>query len=244
MIDGRVLILAALPEEGRPLRQTVERWRDVFVATTGDGSRPAGYTSRDMVALLRPQLVVIAGYSAALTRHPRAGDVCLVHELRDEAGRVRRPDPSVLERVRRIGLDEAVLVSARSLPCSAAERARLCEGCSIDQDAPALVDLESFTCAGVAESAGVPWIAVRTVTGSAARGVPRWLDDVRDGNGSVSRGSLALTALLRPYRIPTLLRLAYRAGAGGRALARTVPPLLEAAFSAPTVTAAGNGRAH
>lgn len=226
------LVVTALPEEGRPLLRTLGRRSDVVVAVTGDGAARAGRAMRGLLAELHPEVLVIAGLAGALSPDVRPGEVRLVRELRDDAGAVRRPSPTLLERARRVGPPEDVLVSTPLLVRTPEERERIRRAAGIAPPDAGLVDLESGACAAEADAAGVPWLVVRAVSDGPDDRLPLWLEEARAEDGSLSRRTVVVGALLHPTRIPTLIGLARRARAGGRALARTVPAILAAVVAA------------
>lgn len=226
-----VLVLTALPEEARPLRRAFRR-ANVAVAITGDGASAARRATRRLLAEHRPRLLLLAGLAGALTDDAAPGDTRLVRELRDTEGGVRRPSAALLERARRAGLKEDVLVSAPGLARTREERDRTRRMAGITAPGTGLVDLEFAACAAVADDAGVPWLAVCAVSDGPDDHLPAWLEEARDDNGSVSRGAVAAGALFRPRRIPALVRLARRARLGSHALARSVPPIVAAVMPA------------
>lgn len=229
---GPVLVLTALPEEARPLRRAFRGRDDVVVAVTGDGAERAREATGRLLAHVRPRAVIVAGLAGALTRYARPGEVRLIREVRDGAGRVRRPEAALLERVRGVGLPEDVLVSIDTLARTAEERDRTRRIAGIDSPGTGLVDLETAACVDTAELCGVPWLAVRAVSDGPDDHLPRWLEDARDGRGSVSRVAVAAGALMRPKRIPALIALARRARSGARALAQYVPSIVAAGMTA------------
>jgi adenosylhomocysteine nucleosidase len=231
MTASTFLVLTALPEEARPLRRVL-RHPDVIIATTGDGAERAGRSTRQLLSALRPRLVLFAGLAGALTRGAAPGDSRLICELRDMKGRVLRPRAELLDWARHAGLAEDVLVSAPRLVRTREDRDRTRRMAGITASGTGLVDLESAACAGVAEDAGVPWLAVCGVSDGPDDHLPCWLEDARDEDGSLSRRAVATGALLRPARIPTLLSLARRARLGSQALARSVPGIMRAVMSA------------
>lgn len=227
-MTASTLVVTALPEEARPLRRTLGRTPDVVVAVTGDGAARAGRATRELLAALHPRLLVIAGLAGALSPDARPGDVRLVREVQDAAGAVRRPSATLLERARRVGPPDDVLVSMPQLACTPEERIRIRDAASIAAPDAGLVDLESAACAAEADAAGVPWLVVRAVSDGPDDLLPRWLEEARDEDGSLSRPAVVAGGLLHPTRIPALIVLALRARRAGRALARSVPAILTA----------------
>jgi hypothetical protein len=75
------------------------------------------------------------------------------------------------------------------------------------------VDMESYGAAEAAETAGVPWLAIRCVTDGPDDVLPSGLDRVA-ADGQPDGTAIALAATLRPWRLP---RLAATARAASRA---------------------------
>ncbi len=232
MTPGPVLVVTALPEEARPVRRALRANRDIVVATTGDGAGAAAASTRRLLSEHRPRLLVVAGLAGALTRTVAAGEVRVVRELRRVAGPVRRPEAEILDRARRAGFADAILVSATGLARTPLERDRMRRLVGIPVAATGLVDLETAACVDAAEGEGVPWLAVRAVSDGVDDYLPVWLEAPQGGDGAVSRSAVAFGALRHPGRIPALLGLARRARAGGRALARAIPKIVAAAAPA------------
>lgn len=232
MMARPVLVLTALPEEARPLRRALRRYADLVVATTGDGAEGARRATFELLAALRPRMLLLAGLAGALTRGAGPGDSRLIRELRDTTGHARHPSAPLLERARQAGLAEDVLVSTAQLARTPQERDRTRRLAGITAPDTGLVDLESVACAEAADEAGVPWLVVCAVSDGLDDRLPRWLEEARDEDGAMSRAAVATGALLRPVRIPALLGLARRAHVGGRALAQSVSAIVAAVTAA------------
>jgi hypothetical protein len=104
-----------------------------------------------------------------------------------------------------LGDDEVIdgeLVEARAPVVDAADKKSLYD----DTDASA-VDMESGAVAASAESAGVPFIAVRAIADPAELAIPRSALAALRPDGSISPGAAVAQLIARPMDIPTLIRL-------------------------------------
>jgi adenosylhomocysteine nucleosidase len=72
------------------------------------------------------------------------------------------------------------------------------------------MDMESAGAARVAESAGVPWLAVRAITDGVSDPFPLPFDRYVGVTGEPNRARIALAALAHPRSIPGVWRLGQR----------------------------------
>ena len=229
-----VLVLAAIPEEARPLRRALGGRTDILVAVTGDGAARAARATTALLVRYGPGLVVVAGFAGALTARSRRAEACLVREVRDGRGRSGpSADPAATARARRVGLPEAVLVDADRLVRTPDQRDRVRTAAGLAASDRGLVDLETHACARAIEAAGIPWIAVRAVTDTWDDRLPEWLETARTPDGGIRRGALVAGALLRPARFPALLRLGRRGRRAGRELSEAVRAVLDGIGTGP-----------
>ena len=78
------------------------------------------------------------------------------------------------------------------------------------------VNMEDYWVARLADAAKVPFLSVRAILDTAAQGLPSYLL----GFSTLGRGQAILKALLRPWRVPTLLSLARQMRQAQSSLAR------------------------
>ena len=245
-----IAIVAAMPEELAPLRArlsgplrtqptslrslVVEHGRlggqDVALAATGDGARNA---REGVVALLGAsgaRALIVIGVSGALSPELATADLVVASRVTDEDGRVREADlESVAAAARATGGRAAVIVSARRIADSVAEKRRLAAeaGPSL-----AVVDLESASYVAAAEAAGIPWIVLRAVSDTAGEALPPLLNRSLDDGGAVSRGRVLRGLLGDPGALPHLLTLRKRVAACALVLARAAEAALPACLAA------------
>ena len=93
---------------------------------------------------------------------------------------------------------------------------------------PAAVDLESAAWARAAATFNVPIAILRIVVDAADEELPPFLAGHMRADGSVRRWGIAASALVRPARIPSLVRLARRTWSGSERLAGAVERMIGA----------------
>jgi adenosylhomocysteine nucleosidase len=245
-----IAIVAAMPEELAPLRArlsgpvrteptslrslVVEHGRlggqDVALAATGDGARNA---REGVVALLGAsgaRALIVIGVSGALSPELATADLVVASRVTDEDGRVRDADlESVAAAARATGGRAAVIVSARRIADSVAEKRRLAQEAGPHL---AVVDLESASYVAAAEAAGIPWIVLRAVSDTAGEALPALLNRSLDAGGAVSRGRVLRGLLGDPGALPLLLTLRKRVAECALVLARAAEAALPACLAA------------
>jgi hypothetical protein len=86
------------------------------------------------------------------------------------------------------------------------------------------VDMESHVVASVAAARGLPMTAVRVITDSAMRELPRAALAAMRANGTIDIAALIRSMMKEPSELPMLLRTALDAVIGVAALLRCRPP--------------------
>jgi adenosylhomocysteine nucleosidase len=245
-----IAIVAAMPEELAPLRarlsgqprtQTtslrslvVEHGRlgghDVALAATGDGARNAHAGVVALLGASGARALIVIGVSGALSPELATADLVVASRVTDEDGRVREADiESVAAAARATGGRAAVIVSARRIADSVAEKRRLAQEAGPNL---AVVDLESASYVGAAEAAGIPWIVLRAVSDTAGEALPPLLNRSLDAGGAVSRGRVLRGLLGDPGALPHLLMLRKRVAECALVLARAAEAALPACLAA------------
>lgn len=90
------------------------------------------------------------------------------------------------------------------------------------------VDMETAGAAQAAEAQGIPWIALRAITDGVNENLPLDFNALTDGQGNVDRGRVVRAALLRPWKIPGLMRLNARSTLAAKNLADFIEAYLAA----------------
>jgi adenosylhomocysteine nucleosidase len=246
--SGVTAIVSAMPEELAALRRQLwgsRRLRGghdfttgwlgrapVALAVTGDGERNAYDGLCSLLCTLEVRRVLVVGVSGALSQALELGSLLVSERVLQEGGeqllepRVLDPEEALVEAASRLCVaSRAVLISARQLADTPAEKRRLLELLDArDGNAPILqgppsgargvrlaaVDLESAAYARAAVEAGVPWLCVRAISDTAEEALPALLNRCRDGGGAVQRGRVARGLLREPRTVPALLSLRQR----------------------------------
>lgn len=233
---GPIAILAALPEESRPILRRMtdargfgegsgarELWqgrlggREVLLAETGAGSRAAGAAAAELFERRRPARWIGAGFAGALSPELPFGCVAIAAVS----------DPEMARRALACDRDarETAVVPNDRIVRSAAEKARLLSayigggrgggGGAL----PAIVDMESAAWISSAAARGIPGILVRVVSDTASDEIPDFVAKSGLPGGGIDRGRIVRHALLHPSSIGKLLDLRRRARTCGERLA-------------------------
>lgn len=203
--------------------------RPVVVAVTGDGPVLARSGAEAAIREAEPARVLVVGIAGGLTSGLGVGDLVLSAVVGREDGETLRPgEPDVDGLAAALGVRSGAVLTAEKIASSTATKDRLRNrAAAILPGAPAVVDLESFVVARVAEELGTPWLVLRSTSDRADEALPDFLEECRDARGSVDRGEVAARAFARPAALPRLYRLKRRVGSCARELAGRVGELLE-----------------
>src|SRR5205807_1383048 len=90
------------------------------------------------------------------------------------------------------------------------------------------LDMETYAIARAAVTAGVPWHAIRAVTDGIDDDLPIDFRHFTNGRGEIDRSNLAVWVALRPWKIPSFIRLGARSALAARNLALAVEAFLRA----------------
>lgn len=147
--------------------------------------------------------VVSTGYCGALDPALRAGEVFVATEVVAAPGGARYAAGRPLAR---LPYASGPLVSLDRVAVTAGEKARLY------QDGCAAVEMEAAAVARAAGDQGLPFYCIRAVSDTAEEDMPLDFNQYRDRDGRFQNGRIAVSALLRPSRLPGLVRLARASG--------------------------------
>lgn len=214
----RILITFALESEFAPWRnlRTFVRepgaapvaWRtnigsaEVRVALTGMRCARWSRQARQHTFEGAPDLCISAGLAGGLRPDLRSGDVVVAGAVtaRPER-RLLMPQPALVEAAVKSGAQMVeTLVTSNRIAATAAEKAQL----SLHGDA---VEMESYDVLVAAGGRGVPAVAIRAISDTADQDLPYDFNRFLDAAGNVSPVLAIRQLVLRPHRIPALLRL-------------------------------------
>jgi len=189
------------------------------VVETGLGAERAAAAIRWLLDNFEPRLVVVAGFSGALSPALRVGDVLLASEVvepDDDELHWRTSVPAELG-----DLPVGRLVTVKQLVATPAEKQALAK-----QTHAVMVDMESAVIAEACQEWHVPCAVVRVISDTAATALsPRLVKLLSSGRASPWR--VLATVARSPRSIMELWRLARDTRVAARALATALTGLIE-----------------
>jgi len=197
-------ILVAMWEEFTPLRK---HWKldwtgpgDFFtgkfaglrlqVALSGVGPRHARQAVQDLLKQGQPEVLISLGYSGALKDHLQPGDAVHAHEI-------ETPDKRIFQN----NQTGQRLLSVSKLAPSKESKRLLAE----NHPEACAVDMESAVLAEAAESAGLPWRALRIIIDPLGSNLPIDFNRCVSSKGQTAPTKLAREILTHPLQIPALI---------------------------------------
>ncbi len=175
-------------------RRAIIAGRRWVLAANGPGAglaHQAAWTACGMAAV---RAVVSTGYCGALDPKLALGDIFAATAVR--CG----PGPGVYPALPVEAPNQGLLCSLDRVAVTQAEKAALFAS------GGSAVEMEAGAVAAVAGAMGLPFFCVRVVSDTAGEELPLDFNRYRDKAGRFSRAGIAVAALLRPWRIPALVR--------------------------------------
>lgn len=222
-MSGLRAIVAALDEEIRPVVDRMDvayridprgcrMWRgrlegaEVVAVRTGDGERAAGDGMRRLLERFSPSVLIVIGVSGGLSPALPAGAVYVADRVLADGRSRMTPDGTWTRRLLAACSNPgATFLTSDRVLCS--REAKTAAFSRTGAPGPALVDLETAVYAAVAEEAGIPWAAVRSVLDPAEESLPLDFNACRDAGGRIRRARVLLRMLAQPAGVPALLRM-------------------------------------
>ncbi len=212
-------IVAPMPTELAGIRRAVRdpQSRGIYFSVTGIGKAAitAGFAR---AAKTRPEAVILAGFSGAVAPELQTGDLHIAASFHacGEYGPITA-DTGLSSAMRegarlndiRVCIQPSGTVSGVA---NAAVKAELRFAAGV-----ASVNMEDYWAATAAAIAGVPFASVRAVLDTSDQSLPDYL-----ASGDIAPARVALNALVRPGRLPALLRLARQSRLARRNLTRCI----------------------
>jgi len=229
----RVGLLAPMPSEFGPLVKALALHRgesgvtgaagpiELVAAKTGIGTRRAAEATERLLDTAAVDHVMVVGIAGGMGSS-QVGDVIFPEVVVDKAtGAEYHPSP--LHAVESHGR----LVTHDDFDMQPAERDALVAGGFI------AVDMETSASAGVCERRGVPWSAVRSISGLVGV-TPGDVIGLANPDGTPNVGASIRYLLTKPWRIPKLVRLGLDSQRAAKGAAEAAARLLrDAASSRP-----------
>lgn len=251
--EGIIGLVAAMPEELRPLMQKVGSFRtervagfnihrftmgrhDVRAVQSGMGLLNATAAVQALLEHCPPDLLINTGFAGGIAQGPVVGDVIV-------ANRIFRYDRHLLEELpgidqeltaqvvklllliprREFGTFGGTFVTTAGITSKSELAARLMP----PSPGIAVVDMETSAVARVAAEHGIPFMAVRAISDAADEELGFTIEEITDSSLDIRIGKVLLTVARKPWIVPQLLRLAKNSRRAGTNLAVALKELLE-----------------
>lgn len=204
----------------RAVREPESRGLCFYVTGIGKAATITGFVP---IAQGRPRAVIMAGFCGAVDPHLRTGDLHVAASFRHGENNSIPADAE---------LSSAMFASARSQGVKVSDAPSITVGSIAGPAAKAelrrstgiaSVNMEDYWAASAAAAAGVPFASVRAVLDTADQSLPEYLTakDTRPAR-------VVVNAVIRPVRMPTLLKLAMQSRSACRNLTRCVLDTIDA----------------
>ena len=252
MPETVIALIAAMPEETRPLLRRVGSYRTERLATfplyrftiagrtcclieSGMGPEHAAAAAGALLALVSPCLLLNFGFGGAVSAGPGIGDVvvaervfCYVNgQFTEEPGLSRLPTdaiPTLPENDCRVK-PFALLRGTFITTSEIVTKSVMAARLPAITGHPVL-EMETAAVARAAATAGIPLIAVRAISDDAHEELGFAITDFTDGQMNLRLSRVLLAVARNPRLIPQLLRLSHNTGIAGRNLAATVEAVI------------------
>ena len=185
---------------------------DVHVLVTGMGAEAAASVLAKSLAVLKPSLIIAAGFAGGL--HP---DLKLGQIILDDAGQPTHG----LNLSKSNALFRGRIHSASKVVVTPEAKALLRETSKADA-----VDMESASVRLVAEQHGIPMVALRVISDAYDESLPLDFNQFMNGKGGMRYGRLVYHLLRHPGSVPKLIRFQGRVQYASQQLGESLNLLL------------------
>lgn len=191
--------------------------------------RRARETYHEQIPIKR---LLICGFAGGLQENLPVGSLVLAANVLSPTGKsgqlVQPPDASLLALAENVSVSgvrkvKGTLATVARVLTTASEKKTLAE-----QTGAMAVDMETAAAARAAEAQGIPWVALRAVTDGVNENLPLDFNALTDDDGNVDRSRVIRATLLRPWKIPGLMRLQSRSTLAAKNLADFIQTYLAA----------------
>jgi adenosylhomocysteine nucleosidase len=199
----------------------------VTLIRSGMGRERAERAAELLIRRYHPRSIMAAGFCAGLSESLKPGDLVISEFVMD----IQDGNGSADFRTS-YQADNGLIEAATSTPCSIrTSTGGILTTSAIARDSKTklalansfpncmALDMESAGVARAVSANGVPWIGIRAVTDAVQDELPLDFADYAKADGELSRSRIALAVLVRPWSIPSFLRLARRSALAARNLA-------------------------
>jgi adenosylhomocysteine nucleosidase len=258
MDHGIIGLIAAMPEEIRPLLRLAGRYRrekidgfDAYRFTFGKEKvllikSGMGLVNAAAAALIliraKPSIIVNFGFCGAVKEGPRVGDIVVAHRILLNRDNLFSPQSGIVEEeAKRLSRSLADALNGKDFRVhggafittaeirSKVEMARI-----VPTWAPnPVLEMETAAVAKAAAMEGVPLLAVRGVSDDSGEELGFSITELADARMKIRIGKVLRTVARKPWIIPQMLRLLKNSRKAGKSLALALAVLLEYADELP-----------
>ena len=248
MKESTIALIAAMPEETRPLLRRVRAYdrdelagfplyrfviadRQCCLIESGMGPTRAARAATALLGATHPVLLINFGFGGAVRPGPEIGDVVVAQQLyschgqlvTEEAGLALPPGDILASGLEqgRSREEYAVLRGTFVTVAGILAKAAASELLPAGATHPVL-EMETAAVARSAAQAGVPFVALRAISDDAGEELGFAITDFTDAEMNVKISRVLATVAKNPRIIPQLLRLARNTSVAGRNLAEAV----------------------
>jgi adenosylhomocysteine nucleosidase len=239
---SRICIICAIHQESSPILRGFPRSRKSLVADipaweiesgdatvhllqSGIGLDKAARTARIAADLLRPDVIMNAGFCGALFPGLAIGDALVAEKLyhyssgiitHDTASDSTPPGPPIL--TGHPGIRPGTFISSEDI----VDKLALISHIKHFATPSTVIEMESWGISEVCRKRGIKFAAIRTVSDSAESDPAELFRNICDHDFNISPAKLLLLLLRKPLMINHLFQLAKNARTAGRCLANAV----------------------
>ncbi len=207
----KIMLLAALPQEYAPLRKMVPEWRllekspnkkiairlhdkEIILVETGMGTGAVTAAVKSSLSVLRPDLIVFAGFAGGLHPALSVGDVCVAGNAGSPASGTSLffsfpPELSVF-------FSENTVKTVSAFTALRPESKRALS--AVAGGGQAVLDMETEIVAQSCAEAGIPFICFRSVSDAINDELGFDLSDISGADGKVRIGKVLITLVRKP----------------------------------------------
>ncbi len=252
MDHGIIGLIAAMPEEIRPLLRLAGKYRKekidgfaayrftygeekVLLVESGMGLDNAAEATQTLVKA-KPCIIVNFGFCGAVKAGPQVGDIMVAQRIILNRENLFSPQSGIVEEeAKRLTRSLSDVFNDRDFRVyggafvTAAEIRNKAEMASL---LPAwapnpVLEMETAAVAKVAAREGVPLLAVRGVSDAAGEELGFSIAELTDGRMRIRLLKVLLTVAKKPWIVPQMLRLARNSKKAGENLALAIAAMLE-----------------
>ena len=239
---SRVCIICAIHQESSPILRSFPRaeksliagipaWEIISDSNTihllqsGIGLNKAAKAARISADLLRPDLVVSAGFCGALFPGLEAGDIITAEKLyrypsgiitQDTTFDLSQPEPLIF--TGHSGIRPGIFISAEDI----VDKFLLISHIKHLATPSTVLEMESWSISELCRERGINFAAIRAVSDPAENDPAELFRNICDNDFNISLIKLSLLLLRKPLMATSLFQLAKNAKIAGRCLAEAV----------------------